>query len=31
MGRISSDAIGATTTPPITTPVDRRQKILTNP
>jgi hypothetical protein len=31
IGRISSEAIGATTTPPITTPVDLRQKILTKP
>ena len=31
IGRISSEASGATTTPPITTPVAGRQKILTNP
>ena len=31
IGRISSEAIGATTTPPITTPVAGRQKILTKP
>ena len=31
IGRISSEAIGATTTPPITTPVAGRQKIFTNP
>ncbi|SKZ37464.1 Uncharacterised protein [Mycobacteroides abscessus subsp. abscessus] len=31
MGRINSDAVGATTTPPITTPVAGRQKILTKP
>src|SRR5690349_22116408 len=29
--RINSEAIGATTTPPITTPVAGRQKILTKP
>ena len=31
IGRINSEAIGATTTPPITTPVAGRQKILTKP
>src|ERR1700738_2306708 len=31
IGSISSDAIGATTTPPITEPVAGRQKIFTKP
>ena len=31
IGRMSSEAIGATTTPPITTPVAGRQKIFTKP